>query len=156
MNIFYPRSLISLIIIISHIKIKKIAKKKNILILEKEVFTNFLKILPKKKFILKYFRSIEVVSTPKIDHKIFRYNYFKLYFYISDKIKHVKNNPKIQKILKIKFNNFYGGGTYLDSVFYKQNKGANFYFVEHGIGNIITFYKLNIIKLKISYLIKFF
>jgi len=38
MNIFYPKSLISLIIIIAYIKEKKINPKKNILILEKKKF----------------------------------------------------------------------------------------------------------------------
>jgi hypothetical protein len=156
MNIFYPRSLISLIIIICFITQNKILKKKNILILEKVYFLNFINSLRKKKFLRIYFKSIKLISTSETTHKIFLKNYLEFYFFVNNKIKKLSNNSDIKKILKIKFDNFYGAGTYLDEVFYKKNKDANFYFVEHGIGNILNFYYLNIIKLKINYFIKSF
>jgi hypothetical protein len=156
MNIFYPRSLISLIIIISFIKKKRINKKKNILILEKAYFSNFINSLRKKNFLRTYFKSIKLVSTPETIHKIFLNNYLKFYFYVNSKINEINKDSDIKKILKIKFDNFYGAGTYLDEVFYKINKDSNFYFVEHGIGNILSFSYLNIIKLKINYFIKSF
>jgi hypothetical protein len=156
MNIFYPRSLISLIIIISFIKKKRINKKKNILILEKIYFSNFINSLSKKNILHTYFETIKLISTPETDHKIFLNNYLKFYFIVNNKIKELTKNSDIKEILKIKFNNFYGAGTYLDEVFYKINKDAKFYFVEHGIGNILNFSYLNIIKLKINYFIKFF
>jgi hypothetical protein len=156
MNIFYPRSLISLIIIISYIKEKKLDKTKNILILEKKNFSLFINSLPQINFLSDYFKSIKYISTEEIVHKIFSYNYFKFYFYVNNRIKKTINNPYIRKILKIKFNKYYGSGTYLDDAFYKKNKKAKFYFVEHGIGNIVHFYNLKVLKLKINYLIKFF
>ena len=156
MNIFYPRSLISLTIIISYIKEKKLDRKKNILILEKKNFLLFINSLSQINFLNDYFKYIKYVSTEETVHKIFSYNYFKFYFYVNSRINNTTNNPHVQKILKIKFNNYYGAGTYLDDVFYKKNKKAKFYYVEHGIGNIVHFYNLNIFKLKINYLIKFF
>ena len=156
MNIFYPRSLISLIIIIAYIKEKKINRKKNILILEKKKFLIFINSLGRNNFLYRFFESIKFISTAETVHKIFSYNYFKFYLYVNNEIKKITNDSAIQRILKIKFNNYYGAGSYLDEVFYKKNKAAKFYFVEHGIGNIVNFYKLNIIKLKINYLIKLF
>jgi hypothetical protein len=93
MNIFYPRSLISLIIIISYIKEKKLDKTKNILILEKKNFLLFINSLPQINFLSDYFKSIKYISTEEIVHKIFSYNYFKFYFYVNNRIKKTIPTP---------------------------------------------------------------
>ena len=147
MNLFYPRSIISLFIIISFIKTKKLNKKKNTLILEKVYFADFIKKALKTNFLDNYFDTIKVVSTPETKHNIFKFNYFKLYFFNNRTISKIKNLKSIKKIIKIKYNNFYGAGSFLDEVFYQNNNFTKFYFVEHGLGNIFNFTNFNILKL---------
>lgn len=154
MNLFYPRSIISLFIMISFIKTKKINKKKNFLILEKIYFADFVKKNLNINFLNKYFQIIKIISTPETKHKIFRFNYLKLYFFNNYTINKIMKLKLIKNLLKIKYKNFYGSGSFLDEVFYKNNKYAKFYFVEHGVGNIYNFTNYNILKLVINKFIR--
>jgi hypothetical protein len=155
MNIFYPRSVINLIFMMSYIYQKKISKKKNFLILEKFFFNDFLKKLKKNNFLKSYFSSIKIISTPYTKPRIFSLNFFELFFYVNKQKKKIEEDLGVKKILKIKISNFFGGGTYLDDIFYKKYySSANFYYVEHGIGHIINNFFGNKIKLQIRYLIK--
>ena len=155
MNIFYPRSVINLILMMSYIYQKKISKKKNFLILEKFFFNDFLKKLKKKNFLNSYFSSIKIISTTHTKANIFSLNFFELFFYVNKQKKKIEGDFGVKKILKIKISNFFGGGTYLDDIFYKKYySSANFYYVEHGIGHIINNFFGNKIKLQIRYLIK--
>ena len=154
MNIFYPRSIISLFIMLSVIKAKKIDRNKNILILEKVYFDNFIKRSSNQNFIYNYFKIIKTISTQETTHRINSYNYLKLYFYNNEIINRIRKLNSIKDILKIKYEKFYGAGTYLDEVFFQKNRSAKFYFVEHGIGNIYNFTTSNIFKIKIHKLLK--
>jgi hypothetical protein len=139
----------------SYIYQKKISKKKNFLILEKFYFNDFFKKLKKNNFLKSYFSSIKIISTPYTKPHIFSLNFFELFFYVNKQKKKIEEDLGVKKILKIKISNFFGGGTYLDDIFYKKYySSANFYYVEHGIGHIINNFFGNKIKLQIRYLIK--
>ena len=155
MNLFYPRSMISLLIMISFIEKKKIKNKKNYLILERVYFDNFVKTINNINFLYKYFKIIKIISTPETKHKIFRLNYLKLYFYSNHIINKISNLKSVKDILNVEYKNVYGAGSFLDEVFYKTNKKAKFYFVEHGLGNIYNFTNQNFLKIKINFIIKY-
>jgi hypothetical protein len=139
---------------ISYILKNRINKNRNTLILDKIYFLEFIKNLKSKNFLNKYFYSIKIISTQETKNKIVLLNYFKLYFYTNKIIKKIDNRKDLKKILNLDYKNFYGSGTYLDVNFYGKNyKTANYYFVEHGIGNIVNFAFTNIIKLKIYFLL---
>lgn len=150
MNLFYPRSIISLFIMISFIKTKKINRKKNYLILENIYFNEFIKNALNTNFLKKYFHTIRIISIPETKHKIFKLNYFKFYFYNKNTINEIMKFKSIKNLLKLDYKNFFGAGSFLDEVFYKNKKSARFYFVEHGIGNIYNFTNNKIIKLFIQ------
>ena len=155
MNIFYPRSMISLIIMMSYICEKKISKKKNLLILENFLFHDRFKKIKKINFLKKYFYSIKLISSPHTKPNIFSLNFLNLFFFVNRQKKKIEKNKDIKKILKKNFNNFFGGGSYLDDIFYKKNYiSCNFYYVEHGIGQIMNIFFANKVKLRIRFLIK--
>ena len=154
MNIFYPRSIISLLIMLSFIKSKKNDKNKNILILEKVYFDKFIKISLNQDLLYNYFKIVKIISTPETTHKIFSYNYLKLYFYNNQIVNKIEKLNSIKNLLKIECKNFYGAGSYLDEIFFRKNVNAKFYFVEHGVGNIYQFSTNNIFKARIHKLLK--
>jgi hypothetical protein len=140
---------------IAYIIEKKIDKNKNILILERIYFLNFVNYIKKKNILNKYFLSIKLISSPETKHKIFSLNFFSFFFYINNEIKKIENNQKLKEIFNIKIKNFFGAGTFIDEIFYKKYyKISNFYFVEHGIGNIVDFIFFNKLRKKVSYLLK--
>ena len=146
-NIFAPRTIISLIFCLSIIKSNP-KKNKNILIIsiaKTDFDRNFISLLLPylKKYFSKFFFLKE--SLNQIGHysaDIYNKNFISRFFCLQKKISRLKRNKKLKIISEYQIDNFYGGGNLLEEIFYLLlKKKPNFFYVEQGIGNIISFTK---------------
>ena len=158
-NIYFPRSLFSLFLILS----KKNFKDDNFVIInnfnKQKIPKNIILLLKKKNFkiiIVNKNYSYSSVFSKKILNKNFNFfKYFKNLNNISNKILKTKYN----ELREIKFENYYNINIYYSSnIYYFSNlyqnfNNINFYFLEHGTGNFLSYVHENYVY-KNSY--KFF
>ena len=136
-KLFAPRTFVSLIIALAYIQKRR---GQNILLLN----TNSIKkklIVKMKPYLSKYFLEIH----------FFKYDEYKSsgglisrHFYIYKFIKKKLSNKVLKKIAEKKISHIYGGGNFLEEIFsIILKKKPRFYFLEHGIGNILNFTEEN-------------
>jgi hypothetical protein len=164
-NVFAPRTVISLIFCLSIIN-ENFTKNNNILIISTsktdfdskliKLLLPYLKINFSKIFIFKE----QLNQIGYFSSDIYNANFITRLFYLHKRVSFLQHNKTLKKISKYDVENFYGGGNLLEEVFYLLlKKKPNFFYVEHGIGNIISFVKferLFIIKKIYFNILRFF
>jgi hypothetical protein len=146
-NVFAPRTIISLIFCLSIIN-ENSKKKNNILILstsKKDFDAKIIKLLLPylKIFFFKIFFLKETLNQlGYCSSDIYNKNFITRLFYLHKRVSFLQQNKTLRTISEYDIENFYGGGNLLEEVFYLLlKKKPNFFYVEHGIGNIISFIK---------------
>jgi hypothetical protein len=146
-NVFAPRTIISLIFCLSIIS-ENSKKKNNILILstsKKDFDAKLIKLLLPylKIFFFKIFFLKETLNQlGYCSSDIYNKNFITRLFYLHRRVSFLQQNKTLRTISEYDIENFYGGGNLLEEVFYLLlKKKPNFFYVEHGIGNIISFIK---------------
>ena len=136
LNLFIPRNFHSLIICLCLIK----KKDENILLLNEKYFIKqHIKIIEKvvsalncKTIIVEYYTN----PTEK--------NFIKNYFITKKNFNKINMNTIYNKVNFFDKNiNIFTTGDYFENIFFEniKNSKLNFYFIEHGIGNIMIFYQ---------------
>ena len=145
-RLFIPRTFISLLISITYIHNKKL--NNNILLINT-------KFRFKKKiiellipYLNKIFYKIYYINYSEIKHK--NNNYKNILINIFNKLKKNESDKILRKLCKYNFKEIYGGGNLIEETFKNNLKGKiSFFYIEQGIGNIISFTKQQNIKNKL-------
>lgn len=163
-NIYFPRSLYSLFLILS----KKNSKDDNFVIInnfnKQKIPKNIILLLKKKKFkiilVNKNYSYSSVFNKEKnLKQNFYFIRYIKNLNNISNKILKTKYN----ELSEIKFENYYkiniyySSDIYYFSNLYKNFNNINFYFLEHGTGNFLSYvYENYVYKNSYKFFIKRF
>ena len=163
-NIYFPRSLYSLFLILS----KKNSKDDNFVIInnfnKQKIHKNIILLLKKKKFkiilVNKNYSYSSVFNKEKnLKQNFYFIRYIKNLNNISNKILKTKYN----ELSEIKFENYYkiniyySSDIYYFSNLYKNFNNINFYFLEHGTGNFLSYvYENYVYKNSYKFFIKRF
>ncbi len=133
-NLYYVRSFISLIIIISFLKSKTNKNSHNTLIINYQYFTR--KMIKKcTPFLKKYFNTIEFINYKRNSN----YSSNNLFGYSIMRSREINRFSKIIKkiIFKCNIKKIYSGGDDIELAISKlKNYEISSYYVEHGLGNL--------------------
>ena len=145
-NIFIPRNIYSLFLILSE---KNLNISDNIIIINKNfkhVSQELIFFLKKNKFIIIYDFNFDIFVSDKKKQNNFLSKFHKLNFFInlinrSNDILNINYNVldglDLNKYQKI--NLYHTSDRFYYSNLFKENKNINLIFLEHGLGNILSF-----------------
>ena len=146
-NVFAPRTIISLIFCLSIIK-ENPKRNNNILVIstsKTDFDSKLIKILLpylKLHFFKIFFLKESLNQIGYFSSDIYNKNFITRLFYLHKRVGFLQQNKTLKTISEYDIENFYGGGNILEEVFcLLLKKKPNFFYVEHGIGNIISFIK---------------